>query len=88
MTVAGVSGPKSSAFAEVLPRRSSASSLLWGFPAHMHTPCIQINNQPKGGEEKAEEAGMTRREAFDDQIVIYAVVFQRTLEFSMYKDRK
>lgn len=54
----------------------------------MHTPCIQINNQPKGGEEKAEEAGMMRREAFDDQIVIYAVVFQRTLEFSMYKDRK
>lgn len=29
---------------------------LVGFPALMHTPCIQINNQQKGGEEKGEEA--------------------------------
>lgn len=59
-----------------------------------------MNNQQKGGEEKGEEAKRrggkkdeargeeTRREAFDDQIVSYTVVFQPTLEFSMHKDGK
>lgn len=70
MTVAGVSGPKSSAFAEVSPQHTGASSLLWDFPHACTLPASKINNQWKGGEVKGEEA---EREGNRGD---YTVVFQ------------